>query len=172
MDDRLYRSQRDRVLAGVAGGLAEYWDADPSLVRLLWVLVAIFTGGLALIVYVIMAIVVPDESVVFPAGRPVDPASLAGAATAPDGTPLPLSPYQARRARRAARRAARGDRDGRGGLLIGGAVLILIGSWFLLREWLPGLDFDRIWPVALIALGVLVLLLSLRRPSRLPGGTP
>lgn len=61
MTDRLYRSRRDRMLAGVAGGLAEMWDADPSLVRIVWALLVIFTGGIALVVYIVMAIVVPEE---------------------------------------------------------------------------------------------------------------
>ncbi len=53
MSDRLFRSRDDRMLAGVAGGLAEMWDADPSLVRLVWALLVIFTGGIALVVYLI-----------------------------------------------------------------------------------------------------------------------
>jgi phage shock protein C len=61
MTERLYRSRRDRMLAGVAGGLAEMWDVDPSLVRIAWALLVIFTGGIALLVYIVMAIVVPEE---------------------------------------------------------------------------------------------------------------
>jgi phage shock protein PspC (stress-responsive transcriptional regulator) len=76
MNDRLYRSRHDRMLAGVAGGLAELWDVDPSILRLVWALLVIFTGGLALLVYIIMAIVVPDEEEVYPASAP-------GVATAP-----------------------------------------------------------------------------------------
>jgi len=55
------------MIAGVAGGLAELWDADPSLIRIVWALLVVLTGGLALIVYIIMAIVVPDEEEVWPA---------------------------------------------------------------------------------------------------------
>jgi phage shock protein C len=58
--DRLYRSRDDRMLAGVAGGLAELWDADPALIRIVWALLVIFTGGVALLVYIVMAIVVPE----------------------------------------------------------------------------------------------------------------
>ena len=43
----LYRSRDDRMLAGVAAGVAETLDADPSLVRIVWALLAIFTGGIA-----------------------------------------------------------------------------------------------------------------------------
>jgi phage shock protein PspC (stress-responsive transcriptional regulator) len=167
MDDRLYRSEDDRVIAGVAGGLAERWDSDPALVRLLWVLLAIFTGGMALIVYVIMAIVVPDESVVYPGGRPTAPSP--GTQVAPDGTPVPLTRAEARRARIAARRAARNGRDGRRGLAIGGSVLIMLGAWFLLREFVP-IDFDWVWPAMLIASGILIVVFALDRRSERPGG--
>ncbi len=87
MTDRLYRSHDDRMLAGVAGGLAELWDADPSLVRIVWALLVIFTGGLALVVYIVMAIVVPEEG---------DVASMAPRRSAdpgwPSGTPAPGPP--------------------------------------------------------------------------------
>jgi phage shock protein C len=61
MNGRLYRSRDERVLAGVAGGLAEYLDIDPSLVRVVWVILALFSGGAFLIVYIVMALVVPEE---------------------------------------------------------------------------------------------------------------
>ena len=60
MNDRLYRSRDDRVLAGVAGGLAERLDLDPSLVRVVWAILIVLSGGLFLLLYVIMAIVVPE----------------------------------------------------------------------------------------------------------------
>jgi phage shock protein C len=62
--ERLYRSQKNRVIGGVAGGLAEYFRVDVVLVRLLWVL-AIFLGGSGIPVYIIAWIIVPDEQSVF-----------------------------------------------------------------------------------------------------------
>jgi phage shock protein C len=61
MNGRLYRSRDERVIAGVAGGLGDYFAIDPSLVRVLWVLLAVFSGGAFLIVYIVMALVVPEE---------------------------------------------------------------------------------------------------------------
>jgi phage shock protein PspC (stress-responsive transcriptional regulator) len=61
--DRLYRSIDDRVLAGVAGGMAELWDIDPSIVRIAWVILTPFTAGFTILVYLVMAIVVPEEPV-------------------------------------------------------------------------------------------------------------
>ena len=49
MNDRLYRSRDDRIIAGVAGGVAERLGIDPSLVRILWVLLIIPTGFIALL---------------------------------------------------------------------------------------------------------------------------
>ncbi len=57
---RLYRSQSNRVFAGVCGGIAEYFNADPTAVRLLTVLVALFTAIFpVLFIYLIAAIIVP-----------------------------------------------------------------------------------------------------------------
>ena len=61
MDDRLYRSPDDRMIAGVAGGVAERLDADPSIIRIVWAVLIFLTGGLALLVYIVMAIVVPER---------------------------------------------------------------------------------------------------------------
>lgn len=57
---RLYRSRTDRQLAGVAAGVAEYLDLDPTLVRVLWIL-SIFLGGFTILLYVILAFVMPLE---------------------------------------------------------------------------------------------------------------
>ncbi len=61
LKNRLYRSQDERMMAGVAGGLAEYLDVDPTLVRLAWVLALFATGPLAVLLYVVCALVIPRE---------------------------------------------------------------------------------------------------------------
>jgi phage shock protein C len=77
--ERLYRSRDDRMLAGVAAGVAETLDADPSLIRIAWALLTIFTGGIAFVVYIVMAIIVPEApagwSTMAPPGPPVRPAA-------------------------------------------------------------------------------------------------
>ncbi len=57
---RLYRSRKQRSLAGVCGGIAEYLDVDPSLVRIAWVILSM-AGGPAVLLYIVMAAVVPEE---------------------------------------------------------------------------------------------------------------
>ena len=60
MEKRLYRSRTERVLGGVCGGIAEYFGVDPTLVRLLAV-VLILAGGAGIIAYIIAWIVIPEE---------------------------------------------------------------------------------------------------------------
>ena len=181
MNDRLFRSRDDRMLAGVAGGLAEMWDADPSLVRIVWALLVPFTGGIALLVYIVMAIVVPEEPYAYTTFGAIPPA-------APDPTaPQPAAPVgsgwvtpdtsrqDARAARHAARAARRAERSSTGsgvsGGLIGGLVLVGLGVFFLAREWLPQLDFDWVWPLILVGIGVILLVSALGRGPRDPGGS-
>lgn len=60
MKKRLYRSREDQRIAGVCGGIAEYLGIDSSIVRILWVLLAL-AGGPGVLLYIIMAVVVPEE---------------------------------------------------------------------------------------------------------------
>ena len=60
MEKRLYRSRTDRVIWGVCGGLAKYFDIDPVIVRVIAVLL-IFANGIGILAYIIMAIIVPLE---------------------------------------------------------------------------------------------------------------
>jgi len=57
---KLYRSRENRVIAGVCGGVAEYFRLDPVLVRIVWVL-AVFVKGLGLLAYVLCWIIVPEK---------------------------------------------------------------------------------------------------------------
>lgn len=132
MNDRLYRSRSDRMIAGVAGGLAQSMRLDPSLVRIVWAILVFATGGIALVIYIVMAIVVPEEA---PGTVHVARAPITGGSFA-----LPV-----------------------------GAGLVVLGAYLLLRQYVPALDFNRIWPVFLIATGVLLLLVAMRGRPGGPG---
>lgn len=59
---RLFRSSRNKVLFGVCGGLGEYLDEDPVLIRILFILIMVFTGIIPmLIVYLLSALVMPEK---------------------------------------------------------------------------------------------------------------
>jgi phage shock protein PspC (stress-responsive transcriptional regulator) len=58
MEKRLTRSTTNKMLAGVCGGLAEYFQVDPTIIRLLWVLFSL-CGGSGLLAYIVAAIIIP-----------------------------------------------------------------------------------------------------------------
>lgn len=60
MAKRLYRSTQDRMIAGICGGLAEYFDIDPVIVRIVFIVLAL-AGGPGLLAYIILWIIVPKD---------------------------------------------------------------------------------------------------------------
>ena len=60
MYKKLYRSETDKKIAGVCGGLAEYLNVDPTIIRLIWALVA--PSGAGILAYLIAALVIPVRS--------------------------------------------------------------------------------------------------------------
>lgn len=129
---RLYRSTTDRVIGGVAAGLAAYFKLDQLLVRLLFVIFTIFGGG-AVIIYIILWIVTPEKP---------------GEGTLNQKT-TPMEPQE---------KSNRPSRESRQkGNLIGGLVLITLGAIFLADQFIPQLDFGDLWPVILIVIGIALL---------------
>ena len=157
MNRRLYRSVVDRRIGGVAAGTATYFDIDPSIARVLWLLLAFFSGGVFFVVYLVMWAVVPEEpypAVAAGASTAAPASGAAGdeapAAAAPGGAPASWPP-------------AANAAGGPGGRVILGAILIVIGAWFLAAEFLPWLNWDLVWPIGLVVIGILVLATALRR---------
>jgi phage shock protein C len=134
---RLYRCRTDRRLAGVAAGVAEFFDLDPTLVRVLWFL-SIFLGGLGVLLYIGMAIIVPLE--------PLSAEDAAKEAT-----------VETEGHRHATRGAGRWS-------TIVGIVLILFGSLAFVDRFLPALDVEHlVVPLGAIAIGVLLVASAIRR---------
>lgn len=65
MEKKLYKIEEGKKLDGVCGGLAEYLNVDPTLVRLVWALVTLCTVGVGLIGYIVCAVIMPKKSEVF-----------------------------------------------------------------------------------------------------------
>ena len=61
MNKKLYRSITDKKLCGVCGGIGEYFDLDPTLIRILWIVFALL-GGSGLLAYIICAIIMPNQN--------------------------------------------------------------------------------------------------------------
>lgn len=61
MKKRLYRIEEGKKIFGVCGGLAEYFDIDPTIVRLLWI-VLVFCAGTGILAYIVAAIIMPVKA--------------------------------------------------------------------------------------------------------------
>ena len=159
MNRRLYRSVVDRRIGGVAAGTATFFDIDPSIARVLWLLLAFFSGGVFFVVYLVMWAVVPEEP--YPTGAAAAPTAAPPSGEqggeAPAASAAGIAPASWPPAAHAG--------SGPGGRVILGASLIVIGAWFLAAEFLPWLNWDLVWPIGLVVIGVLVLATALRRGS-------
>jgi len=58
---RLYRSKTERLLGGVCGGIGQYYDTDPNLIRILWVVLTLLSVGIGVIAYIVAWILIPEE---------------------------------------------------------------------------------------------------------------
>ncbi|MEK6863270.1 MAG: PspC domain-containing protein [Nanoarchaeota archaeon] len=58
---RLYRSRNDRVFGGVCGGIAQYLDVDPVVVRLIWAVFSLVSMGMGVLAYLIAWVIIPEE---------------------------------------------------------------------------------------------------------------
>ena len=155
MQQRLYRSETDRMIGGVCGGIAEYLGIDSVWARVVAVLLA-FADGLGLLAYVILWIVVPTQSKI---GQSPKEVARAGVEEITDkarelaqeaGVSLSGGPGE--------EDAARQSRTRRSYAVA--AILILVGIIILMSNFrlLGWLDIGRLWPLILIVIGVVLLL--------------
>ena len=165
MNRRLYRSPDDRVLAGVAGGMAETYDFDPALVRIGWALLILVTGGAFLLLYIVMALVVPLRpagmmpwmSAAMPPmpGTPPGPDAPTDASGAvPPAGPMSSAPDWSYRRHR--------HSDATGPVVIG-LILVAVGAYFLFRQFIPALPWGLIWPLLVVAGGLLLIVVAFSR---------
>ncbi|MGH2458560.1 MAG: PspC domain-containing protein [Chloroflexota bacterium] len=166
--NHLYRSRTDRMCCGVCGGLGEYFDVDATLVRLFCVIATILTGGLVILVYLVMSIVVPELPFGMSQKSAPDPSGMAAGIGAesgesPFGTgPSPQSGFTGGSARFSGSSGydpIHHRRQWIGWALVALGALVLMANLNLLR-WL---NLHETWPVFLI-LGGLLLLLRQRSP--------
>lgn len=138
---RLYRSTTDRAVAGVAGGLGEFFGVDPGLVRVIWLILSILTLGLALLPYALAAWIIPKE-----------PPEYAAIKITPQGNLWP--------------RLKSNPMVLWGGLLLLAGVLLLLNNFGLL-PWRIGALWQGVMsvvgPALLIGLGVYLVLVFLGR---------
>lgn len=156
---RLSRCRHDRQLAGVASGMAEYLDLDPTLVRILWIL-SVFFGGFTILLYIILAFVMPLE----PSGAVAAPVTPAGA-PGPDATPGDATSAWTHPDAAIEGHEHRQRGEGRMGLAFG-VLLVVFGSIALVGSALPGwVAGIALGPAFLVALGIAFVVMAVRRTS-------
>jgi len=191
---RLYRCRHDRMLAGVAGGMAEYLEVDPTVVRILWILSA-FLGGFTILIYILLAFIMPLEPLPMPGAPGFGPIPGPATGTAADGMPATGAPAEgegstgATTTARDATSAASGagwttpqgwqpggwaahrhqttsgqPGTGRAGLVIG-VLLIAFGAITLFGAMVPAWAAAGLGPAFVLALGIALVVASTRRPA-------
>ncbi len=139
MPKRLHLSYESKMLGGVCGGLAEYFDVDPSVVRILAVISLFLSGGITFMVYIVAWMILPKS----------EPGAVSTESAKPmtvkfDETPR-LSPWTT---------------------YLPGIALIFFGSILLIREHWFWFSWHEMWPVILVALGLILIFAGKRSPSK------
>ena len=136
---KLYRLPKEGMLTGVAAGFAQYLGMDVTIVRLIFVVIVLFSSGAALIAYIVLAIVMPT-------------ADLGDTAPADFG----------QKVENLVEEVSKNGRAGRAGNLFG-IGLAALGTWLLVGQFFPGwlrIQWNLIWPGLIIALGFWILIRS------------
>lgn len=151
---RLYRSKKERWLAGICGGIGEYFDIDPLIIRVV-AIALVFMGGAGILAYIIGIFIIP---------------------TAPDGdTAAPDKPVEKEKAADTVTQPPRqesGENSGSTGALIIGAILVVLGGLFLMRNfpffdnyywWIRTQLHHFFWPGLLMLVGILLIFKSSKK---------
>jgi phage shock protein C len=165
---RLFRSVEHRVIGGVAGGLAEYFDIDPVIVRLVFVIVALAGGG-GLLVYLILWIVLPENNILnfnYQQAKPGYSQSETSSKEETTFTSSGDSEWKGKSEPSFDSSFENGRRERNTGGLIGGLVLISLGCIFLVDRFVPNIDFGDLWPVLLVVIGAVLIATNLSGKSQ------
>jgi len=144
--NRLYRSRRDRMLGGVCSGLANYFEIDPVIVRVLFVIMTI-GPGVGLIGYIILWIIVPESPFNFDREKTVD---VETEQTGTNEQHFAENVYQEKE-------YVSSPQKHQGRILVA-VILILVGAFWFLDNVFTFVSFSKLWPLILVAVGIIILL--------------
>ncbi|MCK5125043.1 MAG: PspC domain-containing protein [candidate division Zixibacteria bacterium] len=132
MKKRIYRSRKDSTIAGVCGGMGEYFGIDPTFIRIIFVLL-LLADGASLLAYIIAWIIIPQK---------------------------PLDIVEEPNAVDDSSESTKVETVGAGSWnkFLPGGILVGIGVFFLMREHYWSWHLERIWPMLLIAVGVFLII--------------
>ncbi len=131
----LYRAGDNRIIAGVCGGIAEYFSVDPGIIRLIWVLFAV-AGGAGIWAYIVAWIIIPEN----PGDKLSDLNMQEKGTLAEKEKKFIVENFRI---------------YGKSALF--GFILLLLGVIFLANNFFPELRLDKYWPLILIGLGIVLI---------------
>lgn len=152
MQKRLYRSTKDRMIAGVCGGLAEYFDIDPIIIRVLFVVVTL-GAGVGILGYIILWIVVPEAVIVIKSNTNsyTDTNN-----QTQENEPVNYPNYKMNQEDNI-------HLKNHSGRIFISIMIIIIGILWFINNIIPGVNFGHLWPLILVAIGILILLGSVNK---------
>lgn len=142
---KLYRSKNERMIAGVCGGIAEYFDQDPTLVRILYVIFTVLTSGLGILIYIIGIIIIPDNP---------------GQKTSKDEK-FNKEDFKEKvsDAAHSIKEDIQKNPNRIHGDQIFGLIVLFIGLSILFNNFLPWLNLSKLWfPIVLILIGFAIII--------------
>lgn len=140
---RLKRSDTDRVIAGIAGGLGEYFNIDSTVIRLIFVMLTVFGGG-GILLYLVLWLIIPSQE--------------SGSMTTKEMIKENNEEIRSKAQTAADNIKYHNKKSGgnRGTLAI---ILVILGIYFLLNNlgFFRFIDLSKFWPLILIFIGILIL---------------
>ena len=170
----LFRSRDERMVAGVGGGIAEYFEMDPTVVRLLTVLLTLPVAPATIVAYIVMWIIVPEQgqAVVTSGGYatmedeqsttgvPAEEAEQAPPVTPPAPQPTPAQQPPPPSYAYQPQPFEPPKTSHRSGAIWFGVILIAIGAAIIIDRLVPGVRIWQLWPLLIIALGIKTIFTS------------
>jgi len=157
---RLYRSRYDSVIGGVSGGLAHYFNVDVLIIRVVFIILALFAAG-GVLIYIILWIAIPidpdysnyqfEHTKTSRKMENENPTSEKQSNENGNDIKKPFPNFERRKS------------DGN---LFAGIVLITLGVMFLIDRFIPRVDFGDLWPVLLIVGGILIMKNNWNKPKQ------
>ena len=156
MEKRLYRSRNQRMIWGVCGGLAQYFNIDPTIIRLIFIL-AIPLGGIGIIAYIILSLVVPLENTQTTEPKDTIKENVQEIKETAEAIGKDLQSTFSTKERN---KDSSDNNRPRSGLVIG-IIILIIGVISLVFTLGPNiiwwLRWVYLWPVLIIAIGLLII---------------
>ncbi len=149
MKSQFIRPKEGRIIGGVCAGLADYFNIDVVIIRLIFV-VMLISGGAGAVVYIILLIVMPEE----------DGKSYA------DSIKNEVKGEKKEKVKKdlenSAKEIKKSIKEGRGNTVFA-YLLIMLGALLLVGNLFPKMSFDKVWPLYLVIIGIIILLPSKRK---------